>query len=114
MPKGGARPGAGRKSYNLSEKEKRKLLSAARKMQKETGRAIADILLEMIYSTGKDAKTEQIKLAAIKLYYDVTTVKEGFKTVEKHDYGPTIGLPPMRERPKEPGYFIPVDSKKLS
>jgi hypothetical protein len=110
MPKGGARPGAGRKSYNISEKEKKKLLSAARRIQKETGKAIADILLGVIY----EAKTEQIKLAAIRLYYDVITVKEGFKTVEKHDYGPLIGLPPIKERPKEPGYFIPVDSKKLS
>lgn len=110
MPAGGARPGAGRKSYNLSEKEKKRLLSAARKIQKETGKAIADILLEMIYG----AKTEQIKLAAIRLYYDVITVKEGFKTIEKHDYGPTIGLPPVKERPKNPDFFIPVDSKKLS
>ena len=110
MPAGGARLGAGRKSYNLSEKEKKRLLSAARKIQKETGKAIADILLEMIYG----AKTEQIKLAAIRLYYDVITVKEGFKTIEKHDYGPTIGLPPVKERPKNPDFFIPVDSKKLS
>jgi hypothetical protein len=114
MPKGGARPGAGRKSYTLSEKEKKKLLSSARRIERETGKAIADILLEMIHSTGTDAKTQQIRLAAIRLFYDVITVKEGFKTVEKHDLGPTIGLPPIKERPTDPGYFVPVDSKKLS
>ncbi|MBM4340329.1 MAG: hypothetical protein FJ110_12385 [Deltaproteobacteria bacterium] len=114
MPKGGARPGAGRKSYNLSEKEKRSLLSAARRKQRETGKRIADILLEMIYDPQPDPKAKQIKLTAIRVYYDVITVKEGFKTVEKHNYAPAIGLPPIKERPKEIDFFIPVESKKLS
>jgi len=107
MSRGGSRSGSGRKSYNLSEREKKRLLSTARKIQKSIGRSIADILLELIYYS----KTEQTKLAAIRLFYDVVAVKESHQTVEKHDFGPVIGLPPMKEKPKDPNFFIPVEKK---
>jgi len=28
--------------------------------------------------------------------------------IEKHDFGPQIGLPPIKEKPTEEGYFTPV------
>ena len=105
MPSGGKRQGSGRKSYNVSEREKKKLLSCARTIQKNTGMSVGDILMRMIY--GK--VSENIKLAALKLYYEIVTVKEGYQTVEKYDYGPTIGLPPLKEKPKEKDFFTPVE-----
>ena len=89
MPRGGKRPGSGRKTYNISEREKKHLLSQARKKQKEDGRSIADILLEFIYqpqTADNSVKYPHLKLTAIKLFYDVVTVREGRKTVEEHKY----------------------------
>jgi len=98
MPRGGARPGSGRKTYNISEKEKKKLLSEARKRQRETGRSIADILLDFIYTTHK---YPSLKLTAIRLYYDIITVREGHKTVEEHKYEHGVIVLPEIRRPSE-------------
>jgi hypothetical protein len=98
MPRGGARPGSGRKTYNISEKEKKKLLSRARKMEKETGRGIADILLDFIYQAHK---YPQLKLTAIKLYYDIMTVSSAHKTIEEHKYEHGIIILPEIKRPED-------------
>jgi hypothetical protein len=98
MPRGGPRPGSGRKSYNISEREKKKLLSEARKRQRQTGRSIADILLDFIYVAHKHP---QLKLTAIKLYYDIMTVREGHRTIEEHKYDNRVVILPEIKRPTE-------------
>uniref|UniRef100_A0A6M3K6D5 Uncharacterized protein n=1 Tax=viral metagenome TaxID=1070528 RepID=A0A6M3K6D5_9ZZZZ len=96
MPSGGARAGSGRKSYNISEKEKQMLMKVARKRAKETGRSIADILMDAIYNP-EDEKT---KIVAIKLFYDVVTVRDSHKIVEAHQFDHRVLILPEIKRPK--------------
>jgi len=96
MSHGGKRPGAGRKSYNISEREKKKLLSEARRKEKEEGKSIAEILLDIIYQG-----PPQMKLAAVRLYYELLIVKEGHKTIEEHKEHGIIILPEIRRPESE-------------
>ena len=98
MPRGGPRPGSGRKTYNISELEKKKLLSEARRMEKETGKSVPGILLGLIFLPHKNP---QLRLTAIKLYYDIVTVRESHKKVEEHKYDHRVVILPEIKRPKE-------------
>lgn len=48
--RGGTRANAGRPRIEISDYEVKKLLKAARKKEKETGKSVYDILMDMIYS----------------------------------------------------------------
>ena len=114
----GTRPGAGRKPvYVISEKEKKKLVKAAKKKAKETGKSLADVLLDLAYQ--KDDK--RTALGAIRVYFEHTIVKNTEKDINlnQHQYagpniytindrgemvitkygGSTIGLPEMKPDP---------------
>jgi len=88
--RGGARPGAGRKPvYVISEKERKKLVKAANKKAKETGKSLADVLIDLAYQ--KDDK--RTALGAIRIYLDHTITKATEKDINLNDNqnaGPTI------------------------
>ena len=88
--RGGARPGAGRKPiYVISEKEVEKLIDAADKKAKETGKSLADVLIDLAYQ--KDDK--RTALGAIRIYLDHTIVKSAEKDINLNDNqnaGPNI------------------------
>ena len=88
--RGGARPGAGRKpTYVISEKEVKKLVKAAEKKAKETGKSLADVLIDLAYQTD-DKRTA---LGALRIYFDHTIVKNTEKDInlnQNQNVGPTI------------------------
>ena len=88
--RGGTRPGAGRKPiYVISEKEVKKLVEAAEKKTKETGKSIADVLIDLAYQ--KDDK--RTALGAIRIYLDHTITKTTEKDINLNDNqnaGPNI------------------------
>ena len=119
---GGARSGAGRKpKYMLTDNQVKHMLKKARKLAKETGRDIDDILLGIIYGVergheviiikGRGNAKKKIKvivsatevkdaLAAIRLFKDYTMSKTSEQNINvTKQSGPAIGLPPMREDP---------------
>ena len=80
--RGGARPGAGRKPiYVISEKEVEKLVEAAEKKAKETGKSIADVLIDLAYQ--KDDK--RTALAAVRIYLDHTITKTTEKDINLNE-----------------------------
>jgi hypothetical protein len=52
---------------------------------------------------------DSVRVAAQKVRQEALCVKETKSTIEHREYGPSIGLPPMKEKPKEPDHFIPVE-----
>ena len=87
--RGGSRPGAGRKPvYVISEKEVKKLVKAARGKARETGKSLADVLIDLAYQTD-DKRTS---LAAIRIYFDHTIVKNTEKDInlKQGHTGPSI------------------------
>ena len=126
--RGGARPGAGRKpAYVISEKERKKLVKAANKKARETGKGLADVLIDLAYQTD-DKRTA---LGAIRIYFDHTIVKNTEKDINLNqnlNTGPTIfktndrgemivtklgsiriGLPEIKP---DPARLIPINSNK--
>ena len=125
--RGGARPGAGRKpAYVISEKEVKKLVEAAEKKTKETGKSIADVLIDLAYQ--KDDK--RTALAAIRIYLDHTITKTTEKDINLNDNqnsgitffktndrgemvitkpGGRIALPELRS---DPAKLIPIKENK--
>jgi hypothetical protein len=94
---GGARPGSGRQPTDLSEKEKRKLISAARKMVKQTGKTVWDILVYHIYN----AKAQpRVSVAAIRIYQDAVIAKESYRTVDHYNHG-IAEIPTMESDPAD-------------
>ena len=82
--RGGKRAGAGRKPFLISEKEVKKLIAAAREMEKRTGLSPQAYLMREIDKPTKD--DGRLRLAALKIYFDKTTVKtsHGVKEVVNH------------------------------
>ena len=97
--RGGKRPGSGRKpKYMLTEYQIQQMHKKAKKRAREEGKTIDDILLDVIYYTGKSELRE--KLAAIKLLKEYTLQKHTEKDVNVNiNHGPVIGLPEMRPDP---------------
>lgn len=93
-PRGGARERAGRKPLTISQKALHRMLAAERKMTKETGKTIDDILLHIIY--GKNVKNAE-RVAAIKVWKDYTMVKVTENTTTLTNQGPVITLPAMEK-----------------
>ncbi len=94
--RGGVRPGQGRKPIELSDREKKQLIKAARAKERETGRTVWDILIQLIY----EGLSEKTQLTAIRIYQDAVISKQQHTTVEKRQYGLVI-LPEIMEVPEE-------------
>jgi hypothetical protein len=99
---GGARAGAGRKPiYKVTKGEAYQMLKAAKKREKEEGRSINEILLDIIY--GNDKRNV---LAAIKLFKDYTIPKHTEQEINiTKTEKPTIFYP---ERKPDPAKLIPI------
>ena len=96
---GGARQGAGRKpKYMLTDYQVKKMIMAARKRARETGKTPDDILIGFIY--GDEDATVKDRLSAIGIYKTYTMSKSSEQNINvTKQVGPKIGLPPMREDP---------------
>jgi hypothetical protein len=70
--RGGKRPGAGRKPiYEISDRELKQLVKAAKKKAKETGKSLADVLIELAYQID-DKRTA---LQALRVYFERVIIK---------------------------------------
>lgn len=109
--RGGRRPGAGRKKVTLSQSQINKMIKAAKKRAKETGRTLDDILLDFAYGLVDEKEVDnKDRLAAIKLYKDFTISKHSEKDVNITDNrGPKIGLP---ARKPDPAKLVGIDGGK--
>jgi hypothetical protein len=100
---GGKREGAGRPKAqkNYSDKFKADMLKALGKKAKLEGKTIFDVYADRLF----DPKTQSSVFASLmKVMADVMATKETKSTVETHNYGPVIGLPPIKEKPPEASY----------
>ncbi len=110
MPRGGFREGSGRKpkQKSYSDKFKARLWRSLEEEGKKQGKTIFDVFAKAFY----DPKIQDSVFASLwKSLCEVMAEKESRTTIEEHNFGPTIGLPPMRERSKED---FPDSSKKLN
>jgi|SRR3972149_1771019 len=104
MASGGAREGAGRKktTKSYSDKFKENIWKALESKAKEKGTTVFDQLAEKLL----DPRTKPIAFASLwKTLCDVMAEKQTKAVVEKHDFGPSIGLPPIKEKPKEESFW---------
>ena len=110
MPRGGAREGAGRKrkQKSWSDKFKAQVWRSLQKEAKKQGVTVFDAFAKRFY----DSKIQDSVFASFwKSLCEMMAARETKTTIEEHSLGPTIGLPPMREKPK--GDFLDT-SKKLN
>lgn len=99
--RGGPRPGSGPKPGNntrqyFSNKERREIVAAARRLKKETGKSVGDYLMELI--SGKD---KAFRAQGIRIYLDSVISKESQQdiTVQHQQTGPGIYLPEEKPDP---------------
>lgn len=52
---------------------------------------------------------DSVRISAQKVRQEALVVKESHATIEKRDIGPSIGLPSLKEKPKEKDFFTPVE-----
>lgn len=109
--RGGYREGAGRKKQrrDYSAKWRQELQRAFDKKAKETGKTVFDVLCDELWST--DKKTASTRASYLKIASDIMVTKESHQTIEKHEIGPQIGLPPIKQPDKETIY--PVKPKEF-
>jgi hypothetical protein len=99
MPRGGKRENAGRpKTKSYSDRFKRDLWKALDKKARADGRNVFDVFADMLF--GK--KNDLAFCSLWKTLCEVMAAKETKTTVEKHDIGPSIGLPPIKKAEDSP------------
>ena len=100
MPKGEKKAGGRPKTVKrYSEAVKKAYIAAGKKIMAETGMSIEEHYLRMSI----DASVQPAARAAFaKLYNEALLIKESEQTINDKRSGPSIGLPPMKERPKRP------------
>ena len=96
---GGARKGAGgpKKQTTISEKQKKKWVTAASKFAKKHGITVEDAILAMIMDPDVQ---DTCKIGAAKLYVEATVAKETVKDISvSQKAGPSVGLPALKQDP---------------
>jgi len=88
--RGGARAGAGRPKLTVSEKMRDLLVKAEAKLRKNTKKGMADAVIDIATDVGMNGKT---RVAAAKLFYEVTAGTQKEITHTENKAGPTIYLP---------------------
>jgi len=108
--RGGAREGTGRKKIqrSWSDKFKSKLWKSLEKEGKKHHKTITDLFAERLFTIPNDSRYATTFAGLWKTLCEVMAEKETKTVIEKHDFGPQIGLPPIKEKPTEEGYFTPV------
>jgi hypothetical protein len=100
MPKGEKKAGGRPKTVKrYSDRVKNNYLKAAAKIAKETGMPVEEHYLRMSIDPGVQAA---VRSAFAKLYNEALLIKESEQTITDKRSGPSIGLPPMKERPVSP------------
>jgi len=100
MPKGEKKAGGRPKTVKYySEAVKKAYIKAAKIIEKETGRTIEEHYLRM--SIDPDVQPAA-RAAFAKLYNEALLIKESEQTINDKRQGPTIGLPPIMDRPPKP------------
>ena len=100
MPKGEKKAGGRPKTVKkYSERVKKNWLAAAAKIAKETGQPVEEHWLRMSVDPGIQ---DSVRCAFARLYNEALLIKESEQTINDKRSGPSIGLPPMKERPKTP------------
>lgn len=98
--RGGYRPGAGRKPNPeniISDYHIKKMIAAAKKVEKETGVSLDEVLVRIAYSAKSSAKD---KLTAIKIFKEYTMTKSTETNINlTQQIGPQIGLPELKPLP---------------
>ncbi len=85
----------GRPRIEISDREVKKLLKAARKKEQESGKSVYDILMEMIYSGN-----ERERAPGLRLYLDAVISKSKQQDVKVTDNrAPSVFLPEQRPDP---------------
>ena len=108
--RGGAREGAGRKPKTVSANQILQLTRTLKKMHKETGLSIYDILGNIIYGKGGLLVSNGERLAAIKLVMDSTIAKTSEKDVNiTQRMEPSIYLP---EKMADPSKIVAIAGGK--
>jgi hypothetical protein len=95
--KPGRIPGPGRPKAvkNFSDEIRRDVDSACRRKAKETGKSFGDVLVELFWNTA--TKQPQLRLGAANIIKEILVIRETKSTIEKHEIGPRIGLPPIKQ-----------------
>ena len=87
----------GRPKKTESEKSIAHMMRVKRKKDKETGKHIDDVLVNLIYD---EVATPRDRLAAIRLFKEYTMSKTSEQNINvSKQVGPVIGLPPLKEDP---------------
>lgn len=95
--RGGARPNSGPKRQTLSVRQVQEMLDRAEaRAEKEGGKTLDDILLDIAYS---DSEKTPERLAAIKIYKANSMVKPNEGGEADQQLGPGIFLPDQRPDP---------------
>ena len=129
MPRGGFREGAGGKKdvKRFSDRVRRNYESADRYFAQflkgkdivpkrlTTEMAIVGLIFGYVWDRGsqawiKDAVQDTVRASAQKARQEALVIRESHQTLEKHEYGPVIGLPKIKEKPEE-GTFPVIQSR---
>jgi len=103
MPRGGARPGAGAKPREISDKLKKALLKAVEKVAKRKKINPHDVLAEILIKGTFKGKKVEVKdwIVSYKIYLDAFVIKSTHKQIDEHHYDHRVVILPSIKRPKE-------------
>ena len=110
--RGGAREGAGAKKNpprSWSNKFKTQLWKSLEREGKKRGKSITDLFAERLFTIPNDSRYATTFSSLWKSICEVMAEKESKTIIEKRDLGPSIGLPSLKEKPKEKEFFTPVE-----
>jgi hypothetical protein len=95
--RGGAREGTGPKKpiRSYSDKFKADMLKALDKKAKATGKTIYDVFCDKLWDEKQKMPTAWA--ANFRSLCEIMVTKETKSTIEKHEIGPRIGLPPIKQ-----------------
>ena len=98
----------------MSQKNINALMRAVRKIAKEKGKPIWEVLVEMAYGDYDASPTNM--LTAIKMVGDFTITKSSEQTVRHTDErkAPMVGLPPEKKDPARVIELVSSEEKKVA
>jgi len=100
MPKGEKKAGGRPKvTKKWSDNLKKSVVRALNKYSKTEGKDFAEVLVAMFYDEGV---MDTARIGVAKVICEILVVKESERTIEDKRSGPSIGLPPMKDRPLSP------------
>ena len=103
--RGGYRPGSGRPRVEISDAEIKKLLREAKKKERETGKPIYAILMELAYGQADNASPKD-QIAAIRLYIDAVVSRAQQRDIKVTTLQePAVYLP---EQKPDPAKIVPI------